>query len=1021
MKMIPQLKMVIPDTTFTFSAWLLPDENARIGLLAGAVRSGILIGPDVDVQSTQNIGQRREYTLLNGAFRSTDDHQWGHIAVVCSDNNRTLFVDGFLSVTLDNMDAGAGDLAINSFNGLIDEVYIYDVALTNSQVKELAGRSYFDLSGNKRHLVPVGDDFDMHSPNTMNGSDPDVPTPANPPNNRPNRLGDSFAGENHGNSISLSGNDYLDLSNHVSEFSSLSEGAISFWIKTADADNIILSGSKSDDNDTSLQVYLNSNGNLEVQLLSDGNEVTKYYAQSPLNDNAWHHVFLRTNATSQNIWIDGQTVGTTGYAGGTGPQPGFLADVQGMDFLGIGKHLDSNTTSFFTGNLDDIYFYNDGNFSTADVRFLFNLNQGRDRIPRLEALVDAVGTVTLLSSGNGYKEQPTAVFSFGLDGNTTTDLINADKNVSTFNDLDATDDPSRHGQLRYVMDENQVYSYNFSTSIAGWRSGAATSNGWRPYQLAVGIPELNATQVDSVLWTKELDTVTQIRLPDDRNVTRKNVEYVEFNGSHVIPTRGVFGYTTPPILSIDSSPTDQNATAYALFFIDPTSDDSTHITNPGQGLLDDAFTQDDVRITGKGFQPRQTIQKRFTDTFGNPRTTTVIINEDEEYPDQAELFPLFPTTFQLATDLTNNGNYSYTNSRFRPRGRLVGTQLVPITHSRIVNGQSVFVFDDPIATVAPWVGRDVLMKLWKPHGIEEIGEELPTTTGPQLTIFDTIIGNSSTRFSQEVRQGDRIELKGAFMRNNYEVVDVVDDQTIIIRYVNGFRFPEVGQGGFDFFDLQAWDADADGILEGINILTAVSRQNSDNNPISVNHTFTDMFTFEIEQPQVDDNNLDFNRTLSEVEVLDSGFGYLMPLEIFSLGGTPTFGATSAWVAANNLVKNFQPATFELAPNVTDSNGSIAEGNNSIVVVDGGYGYYASPQIIITGGGGNGAEANATLGERFILTIGNDVLNIGLLNPNLLRSPIADDLPARSVSTSRVIFEQNDTIAPLAMPNCSERN
>ena len=31
-----------------------------------------------------------------------------------------------------------------------------------------------------------------------------------------------------------------------------------------------------------------------------------------------------------------------------------------------------------------------------------------------------------------------------------------------------------------------------------------------------------------------------------------------------------------------------------------------------------------------------------------------------------------------------------------------------------------------------------------------------------------------------------------------------------------------------------------------------------------------MITFENEQPQVDDNNLDFNRTLSEVEVLDSG-------------------------------------------------------------------------------------------------------------------------------------------------------
>ena len=47
---------------------------------------------------------------------------------------------------------------------------------------------YFDLSGNKRHIVPVGDDFDMASPNTMNGSDDDVPVPNNIPNNRPGSL-----------------------------------------------------------------------------------------------------------------------------------------------------------------------------------------------------------------------------------------------------------------------------------------------------------------------------------------------------------------------------------------------------------------------------------------------------------------------------------------------------------------------------------------------------------------------------------------------------------------------------------------------------------------------------------------------------------------------------------------------------------------------------------------------------------------------------------------------------------------
>ena len=122
--------------------------------------------------------------------------------------------------------------------------------------------------------------------------------------------------------------------------------------------------------------------------------------------------------------------------------------------------------------------------------------------------------------------------------------------------------------------------------------------------------------------------------------------------------------------------------------------------------------------------------------------------------------------------------------------------------------------------------------------------------------------------------------------------------------------------------------------------------------------------------------------------------------------------TQAWAEAGNLIPNFLHAQLRFAPNITDANGSILEGNNS-VTVDGGYGYHVSPQIIVTGGG-NGAEANATLGEKFLLSIGSDVVSIGLLNPSLLRNPAADDfmqvwLVPRSVSNSLIHFELNATV------------
>ena len=177
--------------------------------------------------------------------------------------------------------------------------------------------------------------------------------------------------------------------------------------------------------------------------------------------------------------------------------------------MAIGRHLDSNVTEWFSGQLDDFYIY-DRVLNASEVSFLYNLNR-REQVPWLEAIVDAVGTTIITDHGLGYKELPEVLFSYGQDGNLTAQLIAADKNVTTEADLNTTVDPTRHGQLVYVTDEDQVYSYHYSTEITNWRTGA--ENGWRPYHLAIGETELNATRVANVLWTKTMPTFTEFTLP----------------------------------------------------------------------------------------------------------------------------------------------------------------------------------------------------------------------------------------------------------------------------------------------------------------------------------------------------------------------------------------------------------------------------------------------------------------------------------------------------------------------------
>ena len=99
----------------------------------------------------------------------------------------------------------------------------------------------------------------------------------------------------------------------------------------------------------------------------------------------------------------------------------FFSDIEGINFMAIGLHKDSNETNAFSGNIDDFHIY-DRALDASEISFLYNLQKGRDQIPRLEALADAVGTVTVTEGGDGYKELPEAQFSFGMDGNLTSDL-----------------------------------------------------------------------------------------------------------------------------------------------------------------------------------------------------------------------------------------------------------------------------------------------------------------------------------------------------------------------------------------------------------------------------------------------------------------------------------------------------------------------------------------------------------------------------------------------------------------------
>ena len=107
--------------------------------------------------------------------------------------------------------------------------------------------------------------------------------------------------------------------------------------------------------------------------------------------------------------------------------------------------------------------------------------------------------------------------------------------------------------------------------------------------------------------------------------------------------------------------------------------------------------------------------------------------------------------------------------------------------------------------------------------------------------------------------------------------------------------------------------------------------------------------------------VDFNQTLSHVVVENPGFGYSLPVSVQLIGGYPTGSQIEQWfddnesnVSGKPLPYQFEPAIVEV-DEIDPTDGSII----SFDIINPGKGYIQDPEVVITGGGGNGAKAEAS--------------------------------------------------------------
>lgn len=242
-----------------------------------------------------------------------------------------------------NLVVGALDTnPVQAFNGLIDNVQIYDYTRTPSQVAWDYNRSkpvgwwkfdesswtndcstdaVFDSSGNSNH--------GNSCPNTTGQTTPET-----------GKFNNAIHFDDSNDYISIPDNNSLDLTDNLS---------ISAWVKTDanEADNVIISKG------TSYEMGINTDG--DVYWDGVGAQVDDGSAR--VLTGTWHHIVITNNDTTTTYYVDGVQTSTS--------TAGIDSDNATALYIGY------DGTNYFDGLIDDVRIYN-YTLSTQQVKTIMN-------------------------------------------------------------------------------------------------------------------------------------------------------------------------------------------------------------------------------------------------------------------------------------------------------------------------------------------------------------------------------------------------------------------------------------------------------------------------------------------------------------------------------------------------------------------------------------------------------------------------------------------------------------------------
>ncbi len=166
--------------------------------------------------------------------------------------------------------------------------------------------------------------------------------------------------------------DQVNLDAHISNFSGLTEGTISAWVKLTDTGESIIFGLSDKNEALDLIKFGIEGGQLKWLNLNDALDDVVVYSTATVNDGAWHHVAVTVNSSGNTLYIDG-AVASVSYSSGSSSTTAFFDDITNIDAMDIGRSVRGGVTEGeFNGLTDDVRVYNRA-LSAADIAELATL------------------------------------------------------------------------------------------------------------------------------------------------------------------------------------------------------------------------------------------------------------------------------------------------------------------------------------------------------------------------------------------------------------------------------------------------------------------------------------------------------------------------------------------------------------------------------------------------------------------------------------------------------------------------